>query len=214
MMFRWKAYKDAAMARILGVNSQSYWDYRFRTDWVSNGGRLQTSLFATGFALLDLKFEPSPESILDFGCGLGDAAPVLAMRFPRAKLFMHDLSKEAGEVARASNAAIAELLEQPDGRKFDLVYCSNVVEHMTDPPALCRLLLSLAKRHVVIQAPYKELHADGTLITPTHRKGEHVQTIDEKLIEGLEGLARWRVVRTRIPVAWEGEQVFFCGELL
>ena len=202
---------DVVVAKATGLNSASYWNHRFSRNWELNGGPLQTALFAAGFCLAPVRTELRPGTVLDFGCGCGDSTPLLRMRFPDARLHLFDFSMAAMERARRVYGGLAECLGSVDGREFDLVYCSNVVEHVADPRALVALLAPRAKRHLVIQAPHDERHPDGTQLSPARPKGEHVATIGDDLVAHLHAFD-WETLHTRVPVAWEtGEQVIFVG---
>lgn len=202
---------DVLVAKASGLNSASYWNHRFSRNWELNGGPLQTALFAAGFCLAPIRTDLRPESVLDFGCGRGDSAPLLRMRFPDARLHLFDFSTAAMDRARRVYGGLADCLDSIDDRDFDLVYCSNVVEHVPDPHAFVAVLASHAKRHLVIQAPYNERHPDGAPLSPAHPKGEHVATIGDELVAHLDEFA-WETLHTRVPVAWEaGEQVIFVG---
>jgi hypothetical protein len=99
------------------------------------------------------------------------------------------------------------------GPKFDLVYCSNVVEHIDDPVLFCRNLLDLSEKYVVVQAPHNERHDDGSALTPQHPIDEHINTVDEGLIDSeLKNYADWTVRFANVPVAWDkGPQIFLIG---
>jgi SAM-dependent methyltransferase len=79
--------------------------------------------------------ERQPESLLDFGCGVGDAAPVLHEQFPAARLCGVDISEASLSFARQRHGAVAEfaLPSELPTAGFDLVYCNGVFHHI--PPA-------------------------------------------------------------------------------
>lgn len=79
----------------------------------------------------------SHETILDFGCGTGSAAPFLLRDFAPKKILGVDVSAKSLEVARGVHGSACvhfELLSdyQPQG-EFDLAYCNGVFHHI--PPA-------------------------------------------------------------------------------
>ena len=45
--------------------------------------------------------------------------------------------------------------------KCDLVYCSNVIEHIEDLDAFLKMLAKQSSRYLVILVPYNERHANG-----------------------------------------------------
>jgi len=91
------------MQRDTNINTQGYWNQRFASgDWEAKGGRRQSSLFAAAQVDL-LRIGPSFRgSVLDFGCGLGDAMPVYRHRFPWATLVGVDISPVAVGQCRAA----------------------------------------------------------------------------------------------------------------
>jgi cyclopropane fatty-acyl-phospholipid synthase-like methyltransferase len=77
---------------MININTKKYWDNRFEQNWEKQNGRLQTQSFAESqMTLLELSSDFSG-TILDFGCGLGDAMPVYKRSFPKAKLIGVDIS--------------------------------------------------------------------------------------------------------------------------
>ena len=76
-------------------------------------------------------------SVLDFGCGQGRYLPVLAERFPRARLAGADVSPVALELARRRMPG-AELVAIEDerlpltDRSVDLAVAIEVIEHVPD----------------------------------------------------------------------------------
>ena len=208
---RYVAFSNRLTGLMKGVNSRGYWDARFRTNWVQQDGRLQTTLFAVAFALLDEKFEAA--TILDYGCGCGDSLPVLKMRYPEAGLYYYDFSEEAMKKAGRYYSDIAKPLVLPASGKFDLVYCSNVVEHIEDPTAFCKGLVALAGKYVVVQAPYNERHPDGAPLSSERPSDEHVRTISEDFMKGLDGTASWEIRHNNDVHGWGGGQIFFIGRV-
>ena len=101
--------------------------------------------------------------------------------------------------------------------KVDLVYCSNVIEHVDDPRSFVDELLEASEKYVLIQAPWEELGLDGRLIEPSSSHGEHVWTLNDdffkKYIER-ENVV-WKKYLANIELSWPGaEQVFYLGEKL
>ena len=67
------------------INTKTYWDKRFSTgDWEDKEGRRQTKGFTQSQMRhidIDKNFNAT---LLDFGCGLGDAIPVYRKYYPKA----------------------------------------------------------------------------------------------------------------------------------
>lgn len=200
-------------AIIRGNNSVAYWNTRYKTNWEICNGRLQTALFASAFVLLDEKFIVS--SILDYGCGCGDSLPILKMKYAEAELYYYDFSKEAMKKANHYYSDLAKQLDEHDNMKYDLVYCSNVIEHVPDVIGFVNNIIKLSNKYIVIQAPYNERHDDGSVITINNKYDEHVRTITENMLDDLKSFIDWKCVVTTVPYAWnKGDQIFFIGTKL
>jgi SAM-dependent methyltransferase len=192
-----------------GLNSPAYWDERFTRNWESRGGRLQSALFAAGFAAQGIRFEEEVATVLDLGCGLGDALPVLDSMFPTAKIYYSDLSQVAMSQAARRYGNFAQ---KWDGTSpVDLVYCSNVVEHVKEIDAFIRQIKDASNKFVVVQAPFEEHHVDGSRISREYPLEEHVRTIDDCFLLDDDEF-HWTHTTGRVRWAWPtGEQIFFVG---
>ena len=201
-------------------NSKNHWDFRFLTDWAFVGGSNQTLYFACGlFANIDRKEIENVRTILDFGCGTGDSSIVFNIFLPKAKVFLHDFSQVAvkeglKKYKRFLNVEAANLENKEN---FDLVYSSNVIEHVLKPELFVRDLIKISKKYVIIQCPWKEYHPDGKNITPENPVSEHFWTIDEGFLEKYVFANKefeWTYKVGVVPMAWQGgEQVFIFGKL-
>lgn len=156
------------------VNTKTYWDGRFSTgDWERHDGRSQTEHFARGIVGRLRIPRTFAGTLLDFGCGLGDAIPVYREAFPRARLMGIDISEAAVERCRVRYGSVAQFLT---GDAFtvpqvDVIISSNVFEHLSNPEEVAKVLLSKC-RDVYIITPYKE-----RLSIP---RGEHVNFFTRK----------------------------------
>ena len=157
--------------RSANINTPAYWENRFASgDWDGKSGRTQTRCFAEALAphlKLDADFAGS---ILDFGCGLGDALPVYRERFPKAELRGLDISEHAVEQCRQKYGAIATFIagDYRQAPETDVIIASNVLEHLDDDLEVARSLRSKCK-HLYIVVPYREQDLDP----------EHVRRYDE-----------------------------------
>jgi cyclopropane fatty-acyl-phospholipid synthase-like methyltransferase len=196
---------------IFGNNSKSYWNNRFKRNWVTSNGRLQTAIFTASFCMNDIGI--TPKTIIDFGCGAGDSVPFLKLKYPNAEIYLFDFSEKAQELQKKYQKYSVILKDVNDSKRYDLVYCSNVIEHILELTPFLEKLCSLSNENVVIQAPYSEFHKDGNLITPDFPKGEHVRTITESFIQTLPTTFEWKYYLVDAPVAWDyGKQVIYWGK--
>ena len=98
-------------------------------------------------------------SVLDVGCGDGSLAQDLAAR-TGARLFATDLAwkrvvraRQRVSGLRATQTSIYELPYR-DG-SFQLVTCTDLLEHLDDPERAMRELVRVSARHVLVTVPYK-----------------------------------------------------------
>jgi len=140
------------------VNTQAYWDQRFASgSWERNRGRQQTADFALGqipYLCIPADFAGT---LLDFGCGLGDAFPIYRHHYPRATLIGMDLSASAIALCRREYSGIATFLQGDHTAvpKSDIIIASNVFEHLSDDRQVAEILLTACVSLKVI-VPYKE----------------------------------------------------------
>jgi len=105
-------------------------------------------------------------TLLDFGCGLGDAFPVYREHFPCCNLIGVDHSEAAIQSCRDRFGSIATFRCGAVGAvsSVGIVVASNVIEHVQDDHDIVRQLLARCNELYVF-VPYKEQLAAG---------GEHV----------------------------------------
>lgn len=147
------------------INSKEYWNNRFDTDWEEYGGSCQTRFFA------ELAYQMMPEwfvrdvrqhqyKICDMGCALGDGVDVLSTRLEIENVCGVDFSEEAVEIAQKRypkyNYFVADLKEVIKEFSCDIVFCSNVLEHMQNSQKILENFAKFAKRYLVILIPFKE----------------------------------------------------------
>jgi ubiquinone/menaquinone biosynthesis C-methylase UbiE len=92
------------------------------------------------------------ESAIDVGTLDGHYSRVLARRYTRVVAL--DLIKPEIPGVECVQGNIYEL-QFPD-RSFDLVLCTEVLEHLTEPERAARELMRVARRRLVIGVPYKQ----------------------------------------------------------
>jgi SAM-dependent methyltransferase len=140
------------------INSKEYWDSRFETgDWEKKNGREQTLQFSRA-QIQYLELNPDFEgSILDFGCGLGDAITTYRNAFPNSKLLGMDVSSAAIAKCSERYGSFATFFQGThlDVPECDVIICSNVLEHLqNDLEIVNHLLTRCFKLFVVV--PYNE----------------------------------------------------------
>jgi SAM-dependent methyltransferase len=124
-----------------------------------NNGRMQTRLFAEAFHRHINVNMKADFTVLDVGCGLGDALPVWRKYYPNSKLFGCDFSGTAirrcnetyGNIATFFRARFEDIAET-----YDVIYCSNVLEHFECYLQIAELLHRRCQK-LYILVPYMEL---------------------------------------------------------
>lgn len=143
---------------IWDINSREYWEGRFSTgDWEQKGGRSQTAHFATS-QVPHFRFDKDfSGSLVDFGCGLGDAIPIYNKFFPNAKLLGIDVSESAISKCKERYGKIASFISgtHQNCPPADFIIASNVFEHLADDVEIARTLLGKCKE-LYITVPYNE----------------------------------------------------------
>ena len=96
-------------------------------------------------------------SILDVGCGQGSLLTELKMEFPYIEPNGVDISKSAIELAqqRLPNGrfAVLDVARESLDEKYDLVICSEVLEHIPDDDTALRNLRSMTRQYLLISTP-------------------------------------------------------------
>lgn len=98
----------------------------------------------------------APASILDIGCGEGSLLKTLAQAHPRARLAGAELAASALDLARRNlpeaDLAVLDVERGALPRAFDLVVCSDVVEHIADDAAALRHMAAMTNPggHLVV----------------------------------------------------------------
>ncbi len=146
------------------INTKSYWNNRFVSgDWEQKKGRNQTKQFAqTQISKLNIP-ENFSGTILDFGCGLGDAFPIYRKAYPNAKLIGLDISIDAIKKCKDSYGKIADFIygDYKDVPKVDIIISSNVFEHLSNDIMIAKHLHDKCHQLNII-VPYEEILSPGS----------------------------------------------------
>jgi 2-polyprenyl-3-methyl-5-hydroxy-6-metoxy-1,4-benzoquinol methylase len=138
---------------------------------------------------------PQEAKVLDIGCSRGELTVDLALK--ASMVVAYDISREAIETAKKNNLRenifyfVGEATRDMPGEKFDVVVCSNVLEHFSDPKECLRKLNRIADRLLIrvpnidnnwIAGVKKDLGMHYYL-DPQHHKEYTVTSIQEELEE-------------------------------
>ena len=153
-----------------------HWDHRW-SDFIRYhpGARHRRRLI-----LECLARAPRFERVLDVGCGLGQLLELIDERFPGRDLTGVDLSQQAVETNRARwpgrRFEVLDLAQGALSETFDLVVCSEVIEHLEDQAGALERLASMVAPGgtLLLTCPTGKLHE-----TERHMGHVHHPTLDE-----------------------------------
>ena len=176
--------------------------------------RDQTRIFAEYF-LRHVTLPKGTASLLDVGCAYGDALKVFRDAHPLMQLTGVDRERDHIEAARSLLPTFefleSGLNELPQGRRWDAIYCSNVLEHLYRKEALraVRALLAHCSTLYVV-CPFLDSTAvvtddDGN--TGANWEG-HRWILNEHSLRCLHGVDVQSVVYDT-PGAWQFKQIAF-----
>lgn len=117
----------------------------------------QIRVFAKHF-LRNVSFPLSSFSLLDVGCGTGGALREIKRLYPYVILHGCDLEEGHVKISRERNGDIANFFVGDIAGvvdQYDVIYISNVIEHISDYESAISHLLNKCKR-LYILVPYKE----------------------------------------------------------
>lgn len=145
------------------INKEKYWNKRFSNNWTEFGGIEQTKFFAD-LALKNIprqlikEIKKNKYSICDAGCAEGQGAEEFKKAFPNSNVFGFDFSKIAINLAQKKISNISFFVENINklNKKFDVIYCSNTLEHLSNPQKIINHLISQTNKHLIIQIPFQE----------------------------------------------------------
>ncbi|KAA0970390.1 glycosyltransferase [Aureimonas fodinaquatilis] len=195
----------------LDLNSEQYWSDRFLTDWDEKAGPAQTRFFYN-LALgnlpvwLSRTLQAERLSICDWGCATGEGTEILAHTFG-GQVTGIDFARPAIEKARSLHKIPrfidVDLLTQTIEDRFDVLFCSNTLEHFEDPWSTLETVSAYAKDILVILVPFQE----------RERHCEHKVTFDLNMIP-TSVAGRFHCVEARVidasqekPSYWPGDQI-------
>jgi SAM-dependent methyltransferase len=132
-------------------------------------GRVERRLLSRFRARLLEELAPlAPRSVLDAGCGEGHVAEWLAEVLPGSEITGVDGRADALIAFRARNPGLHAVegdlhaLPFPDNA-FDLVLCTEVLEHLEQPEAALRELGRVCSAHLFLTVPHEPYFRTGNL---------------------------------------------------
>lgn len=152
---------------ICDIYAQRYWDERYS---VYNEWNRSIDMTRDFFSIIS-QYEQfndvfaKANSLLEIGCGLGEASNLAKTRYPISKVAGTDVSTKAIELAKKAFNISGLSFYMHDARKvhpeqFDLTMCVNVLQHFKNPYLLVDNMLAVSK-HCVITVPNDQPVTDG-----------------------------------------------------
>lgn len=146
------------------INSKKYWEDRFSSgSWDQWQGEKQTAFFTR----VALKYLPNwlledidinDYRILDAGCAKGEGTNILKQYFTRSDIIGIDFSESAIKEAKNNYPVCNFYCEDINNikDKYDVVFCSNVLEHFKNPFSVLDNLLEVTDKYLLILLPFQE----------------------------------------------------------
>lgn len=159
---------------------------------------------------------PAPKTIIDVGCGIGAALETMRVHFPNAELFGLDPSEEAVALAKArvpDGEFYAEFLEDlKSKKKYDVVVCLGVAEHVEALPEFLTALKTLVKKDGILyfEVPHNLIYSRGPktfrrIKVGTRQVEWHLELKDweKKLLDaGFQLVRRYRGLKSSWEFIW------------
>jgi SAM-dependent methyltransferase len=179
---------------------------RYGESWLSSGreGLEQLAAAYKASTMCSLLGDLAPKTIIDFGCGLGDALALVAARLSASEALGIDVSHSMTEAARARHPECTFVrggVEALRGRKADLVLFFDVIEHIEDIPSLLGTACACSP-HIGIKVPIEHT-AYTSLLTLLRLKGEgsrhrlsegHLYEFAERDVDGIVAQSGLRAI--------------------
>lgn len=150
-------------------------------------------------------------TVLDAGCGEGYLARHLLDHLPGIELTGVDVSGSAVATARErcpeGNFQAATIQSLRDmGRSFDLVICSEVLEHLENPAEALDVLASLAAPNTLLTVPWEPWFqlanlARGKYLSTLGNHPEHIQRWTKRGFARLVG-SHFEAHRVEVHFPW------------
>lgn len=112
----------------------------------------------------------SNTTLLDVGCGEGFIADYIYKNTNIKKITGIDINNNSIQIARNQNNNIVyETLDINDitleNKKYDLVMCLEVLEHLKNPEHVLKKICSLANKRIIISIPNEPFFSIGNLLS-------------------------------------------------
>ncbi len=152
-----------------------------------------------------------PRSILDVGCGEGVTMRYLLDNIPEVKVEGVEIHLESLKIAKKMNPETkvyqGTIYELPfKANSYELVLCTEVLEHLQDPEAAFLELDRVSKKFIIVSVPNEPLWRVGNMIRFKYWKnlGNTPDHIQHWTTFGFNAIAKeyFRVIKMKVPITW------------
>lgn len=125
------------------------------------------------------------QSVLDVGCGQGVFLTELQSVFSHVQPFGLDISPAAIDLAQSrvhgGQFWNMDLVKEHINRRFDLVICSEVLEHIKDDTAALKHLSAMTGKYLIVTTPQGRMRLSELVMghVRNYRYGELVQKLEQ-----------------------------------
>jgi ubiquinone/menaquinone biosynthesis C-methylase UbiE len=130
----------------------------------------------TKIIISTIKKYPDIKSVFEFGCHAGRNLYYIKQEFPDAEVHGIDVNQEAVKIGKKKFALPIEVGDELSlllvrDNSYDVVFTVSVIDHIVEPVKICKELVRISKRHIVLLEPFLE------------REGKIVKMIKRNLTE-------------------------------
>lgn len=139
--------------------------------------------------------------ILDAGCGEGFIDKLLIDRFPNSQITGLEFTAEALAIANETNPTVeyvrGDICDMPfEDRSFDLVMCTEVLEHLPNPNMALKELIRVSNGNLLITVPHEPWFCLGNLfvlknVTRLGNPIDHINHWTKKSLSVFLQNAKW-----------------------
>lgn len=150
-------------------NYESLYDEMWQNDW-GDMERFNPTARHLERKIIDFIQKLRVKSVIDVGCGMGVNLKPLSLKFKKIKLAGTDISKKSIEMARkyVGDKKIdyypLDISKKTLKKKFDLVLCSQVLEHIPNDVSSIKNMASMTSKYLLITVPSGDYNSTSKLV--------------------------------------------------
>ena len=186
-------------------------EVRFQTKYSSKNPIALFLIRKFQSTIVSLVREVRPETLLDVGCGEGVVIHKLRDEFRNMRIEGVDTHLDSLEIAKRLNPFIQfyggsiYCLPLKD-ESYDLVLCSEVLEHLQDPGAALREVNRVSRKCIILSVPNEPLWRVGNMVRFKYwkRLGDTPTHVQHWTPSAFRAMANEyvHVVQMRVPILW------------